>query len=337
MAFLRRNARLAIALAYAVGFLVLLSAIIAYGIAQQGVSRRLILATTTSAVDTGLLDYVKPFFDRRFGANLTWLSLGTGQAMAVASRGDADIILVHDREREEAFLRSGNGTHRVTIMCGDFIIVGPKEDPAGVRASENASDAFLRIAHGGELGIALFVSRGDGSGTHSLELRLWTWAGISPRGRGWYLETGQGMARTLLVANDPPRTLAIEEGCAYTLTDRGTWLRLKAEMGNTLRLVNLFEGDRRLLNPYGLILLNPEKYPGIRNDLAEKFFLFMVSREGQELIASFKIGGEQVFQPSFGRTEFLGLPEEGGEVRYWVRRLREASMEPPGWVEEEER
>jgi tungstate transport system substrate-binding protein len=290
---------------------------------QRGPPTRLVLATTTSTVDTGLLDYIKPFFDRKFGANLTWLYLGTGQAIAVASRGDADILLVHDRAREDAFVRSGNGTHRVTLMYSDFVILGPLEDPAGVGGCANAALALARISEAGQGGLTFFVSRGDKSGTNALELRLWSKAGLDPKGKRWYLEAGQGMAPTIRIAN---------EKSAYTISDRGTWLKLKSEMGDALGLVILLEGDPDLLNPYGLILLNSDKYPSINAELAEGFFLFMISDEGQTLIEKYRVGGEQLFVPLFGRPELIGLPPEREEVEYWLSELTQNGLSPPAWL-----
>jgi len=283
----------------------------------------LVLATTTSTVDTGLLDYLKPFFDYKFHANLTWLYLGTGQALAVASRGDADILLVHDRVREDAFVQSGNGTHRVTIMYNDFVIVGPVNDPARIAGSTSAADAFQRMAAAGASGLTTFVSRGDKSGTNALELRLWSAAGIAPKGRDWYFESGSGMAPTLRITNEKQ---------AYTVSDRGTWLKLKSEMGDSLNLEILYQGDNALLNPYGLILLNQTRYANINSQLATDFFLFMISDEGQSLIGNYTVGGQQLFTPMSGKPETIGLPSETTEIQYWVGVLAQNGMKPPSWV-----
>lgn len=283
----------------------------------------LVVATTTSTVDTGLLNYLKPYFDSKFHANLTWLYLGTGQAIAVASRGDADILLVHDRAREDAFVRSGNGTHRVTIMYNDFVIVGPIGDPAGIAGATSTADAFQRIAAAGASGQASFVSRGDKSGTNSFELRMWAAAGIAPQGKAWYFESGSGMAPTLRITNEKQ---------AYTVSDRGTWLKLKSEMGDSLNLKILYQGDYALLNPYGLILLNQTRYPNINSQLAKEFFLFMISDEGQNLIGNYTVGGQQLFTPMFGRPETIGLPAETTEIQYWVNALEQNGMRPPSWV-----
>lgn len=308
-----------------VGFLALLSILFAIVWAQVNNvrSRRLVIATTTSTVDSGLLNYLRPYFESEFNANMTWLYLGTGQAIAVASRGDADILLGHDRVREDAFIKSGNGTHRVTIMYNDFILIGPADDPAGIKGSHNATDAFRRIAQAGNQGKAIFVSRGDGSGTEALELGIWASIGFSTAvlsANKWYLQAGQGMAPTIKITN---------EKLGYTISDRASFAKLVSQMNSSLRLSVLVEGDSILLNPYGLILLNPSKYPDINNRLAEKFFLFMVSAEGQGLIANYTLGGQQLFHPVFGNPESIGLPSEKIEVDYWIDKLRANGMEPP--------
>jgi tungstate transport system substrate-binding protein len=292
---------------------------------QPTAPERLVIATTTSTVDTGLLDYLKPYFDNEFHANMTWLYLGTGQALAVASRGDADILLVHDRVREDAFVNAGNGTHRVTLMYNDFVLVGPQDDPAGVKGMSNVTEAFKQIASEGEAGKAVFISRGDKSGTNALELRIWSVANIDPKGQPWYIEAGQGMGPTIRISNEKQ---------AYTVSDRGTWTKLKSTMNDTLNLQILVEGDRSLLNPYGIILLNTEKYPNINSKLAEKFFLFMISDEGQKLIGDFKVNGNQLFFPLFGKPETIGLPSEKTEVQYWTQQLTANQMNPPSWVQQ---
>lgn len=279
---------------------------------------RLILSTTTSTVDTGLLAYLKPYFDAKFHANLTWLSLGTGAAMTTAARGDADVLLVHDRVREDAFVASGNGTLRVTVMYNDFIIIGPASDPAGV-AGENATLAMINIASAGGLGNAQFASRTDGSGTHALEQRLWVKAGITGYvNQSWYWSANSGMAATIRVAN--------EKG-AYTISDRGTYLKLKAEMNETLSLVILCENDSALLNPYGIILMNSTRYTNIQSDLAQKFLLFMISSQGQQLIANYTVNGQQLFFPVYGNPESIGLPSENSTVTYLNSLLKANGMQ----------
>ena len=296
---------------------------------------RLIIATTTSTVDTGLLDHLKPYFDNKFHANMTWLYLGTGAAIAAAARGDADILLVHDRVREDAFVASGNGTHRVTIMYNNFTLIGPANDPANIRGLTNATEAFKRMAAAGSANLTAFISRGDKSGTNAAELRLWTKAGITqaqkaPTG-SWYYSGGGGMAPTIRIANDGVLVGGVKKQ-GYTLTDNSTFIALKAQMGADLSLVLLSQGDIALVNPYGLILLNSTRYPNINSTLAEKFFLFMISDEGQNLIGDFAIGGTKIFIPLFGRPQMIGLASEQSEVNYWKQQLADNNMSPPSWV-----
>ncbi|HYA22454.1 MAG TPA: substrate-binding domain-containing protein [Thermoproteota archaeon] len=314
------NLRTKFWIAAAACLIVVGGALVAYSARPRAL---LVIATTTSTVDTGLLDYLKPYFDLKFHANMTWLYLGTGQALAVAARGDADILLVHDRAKENAFVASGNGTHRVTVMYNDFIIVGPSDDPAGIARATSTVDAFQKIAAAAAGGGVTFVSRGDLSGTNSFELRIWSRAGISPKGKSWYFDGAGGMAPTLRVTNEKQ---------AYTVSDRGTWLKLKSTMGDALNLQILYQGDKDLLNPYGLILLNDTRYPNIQSQLAKDFFLFMISDEGQSLIADYTVGGQQLFTPVFGKPETIGLPLETAEIQYWVAQLQANGMKPPSWV-----
>jgi len=297
--------------------IVVIAAILAiFYVNKPAAPQRLVIATTTSTADTGLLDHLKPYFDNRFGANMTWLYLGTGQALEVASRGDADVLLVHDRAREEAFVSSGNGTLRVTVMYNDFVIVGPPNDPAGARGT-NATEAMIRIARAGADGNAAFVSRGDNSGTEALEKRLWADAGVSASGT-WYVSTGSGMAPTIRVAN--------ERG-GYTISDRGSFYKLRSTMNATLSLVVLCENDTSLLNPYSIILLNSTKHPNINSDLATNFLLFMVSRQGQSLIGNFTVDGRQLFFPVYGNPESIGLPSENATVTYLNSLLKSKGLE----------
>lgn len=276
------------------------------GVAFLGPSgERVIVATTTSTVDSGLMDYLKPYFEAECGTSLSWISLGSGQAVAVASRGDADVLLIHDREREEQFVSSGNGTLRVTVFYNDFIIVGPIGDPANA-SSRDAKVSMGSIANAGRSGAALFVSRGDNSGTNALEKRLWAALGIGElENLGWYKSAGSGMSATL--------RLASELG-AYTLTDRATFCRLKGSMGEALRLEVVCEGDPSLLNPYSVVLLNSSRYPKIRYEQAIDFLLFITSPEGQGLVGNFTVSGERVFFPIYGKTESIGLPPEDEAV-----------------------
>lgn len=279
--------------------------------------QRLVIATTTSTVDSGLLDYLKPYFDNKFNANMTWLYLGTGQALAVAANGDADILLVHDRVREDAFVASGNGTLRVTVMYNDFIIIGPPNDPARI-AGENATDAMLKVFQAGLDGTAVFVSRGDGSGTNALENRLWDAAGVNTTGAIWYESTGQGMAPTIKIAN---------EFDGYTISDRATFLKLQSTMNTTLTLVVLCENDSVLLNPYGIILLNSTKYTNVNATLATDFLLFMISTQGQSLINNFTLNDKQLFFPVYGYPEAIGLPSENATVTYLNSLLASRGLE----------
>ncbi len=285
---------------------------------QPSTQQRLVIATTTSTVDTGLLAYLKPYFDSKFNANMTWLYLGTGQAVEVASRGDADILLVHDRAREDAFVSSGNGTLRVTVMYNDFVVIGPPDDPAGA-AGTNATEAMMRISEAGSAGITTFVSRGDRSGTHALELRLWAAAGVTDPAGDWYKSAGSGMTATIRVAN---------ELGGYTISDRGTFYKLQETMNETLHMEILCENDSALLNPYGIVLLNSTRYPNIKSNLANDFLLFMVSGEGQALIGSFRAGDKQLFFPIYGNPESIGLPSENATVTYLNTQLKARGMSP---------
>jgi tungstate transport system substrate-binding protein len=267
--------------------------------------QRLIIATTTSTVDSGLLDYLKPYFDSQFHANMTWLYLGTGAAIAAASNGNADVLLVHDRASEDKFIASGNGTLRVTVMYNDFIIIGPPNDPANITGT-NATDAMIKIAQAGKNGTAQFVSRGDNSGTNAFEKRLWTAAGVNASG-AWYLSSGSGMAPTIRIANDKG---------AYTITDRATFLQLKSTMNTTLSLVVLCENPLTMKNPYGVLLINSTMHPNINSDLATDFLLFMISSKGQALIGNYTINGVQVFHPIYGNPQSIGLPSENSTVNY---------------------
>lgn len=247
----------------------------------QAEPARLILATTTSTQDSGLLDAILPDFETQYNATVDVIAVGTGQALETAGRGDADVALVHDAAREQEFVESGQGLERHPVMYNDFIIVGPVGDPAGVGQTETAAQAFTAIAESE----AAFISRGDESGTHARELSLWEDAGIDPAGQVWYMSAGQGMGAVLTLA---------DESQAYTLSDRATYLARRQE---GLSLAILLEGDPALLNPYSVIAVNPALHPNVNADLAAQFVEWITSLETQELIASFLIGGEQVFFP----------------------------------------
>jgi tungstate transport system substrate-binding protein len=241
---------------------------------------KLILATTTSTNDSGLLDYILPDFESETGAEVDVIAVGTGQALSLGENGDADVLLVHARAREDAFMDAGHGVRREDVMYNDFVIVGPPDDPAGIQGLENAAEAFLAIAEAE----APFVSRGDDSGTHTKEKSVWEAAGIVPEG-DWYISAGQGMGAVLTMA---------DEQQAYTLSDRATYLARTLEGTD---LVIQVEGDPILFNPYGVIAVNPEKNPEIQADLANAFIDWLISVPVQEKIGGF--GLEDFGQPLF--------------------------------------
>jgi tungstate transport system substrate-binding protein len=240
--------------------------------------RSIRLATTTSTVDSGLLDVLAPVFEKKYGIEVDILSLGTGQALETGRRGDADVVLVHARQAEDEFVASGHGIDRRDVMHNDFVLVGDPSDSADVRGY-NAVQALAKIASSG----SLFVSRGDDSGTHKKEMALWKAAGLGPSG-DWYLKAGSGMGETLLLAN--------EKG-AYTLADRGTYLAFR----DKIRLAILVQNDPPLLNPYGIIAVNPKLHKDVNYRGAMKFIDFITSAEGQEIIAEF--GKDKYGEPLF--------------------------------------
>lgn len=241
---------------------------------------RLILATTTSTEDSGLLEYILPDFEAKYNAEVDVIAVGTGQALELGQNGDADVVLVHSRAREDAFVADGYGTARYDVMYNDFILVGPAADPAGIKGMTDAAAAFAQIAETG----STFVSRGDDSGTHSKEKAIWTAAEITLEG-DWYISAGQGMGEVL--------TMSDEMG-AYTLSDRATYVARQAT-GLTLEI--LVEGDPILFNPYGVIPVNPEKHPNINAELGQAFADWITSLETQELILSFKLNDQSLFTP----------------------------------------
>lgn len=248
-------------------------------------SNSLILATTTSTQDSGLLDVLLPMFERKTGISVKPIAVGTGQALKMGERGDADVLLVHAPELEEKFMREGHGSLRKRVMHNDFVLVGPKDAPASVRKAKTAADALRGIAYAR----LRFVSRGDESGTHQLEKKLWRQARIEAKS-DWYLETGQGMAATLRVA-DTKR--------GFTLTDRGTFLAQRS----TLALAIVREGDRELFNLYHVIVVNPKKHPGINAAGAKAFADFLLAPETQKVIGKFGEGrfGQSLFTPDAKR------------------------------------
>jgi tungstate transport system substrate-binding protein len=240
-----------------------------------------ILATTTSTADTGLLDALSPLFKEATGYSLKPIAVGSGAALALGERGEADVVLVHSFQAELSFMEEGFGAERRTVMYNDFVIVGPEDDPAGISGVASAVDALRAVADSQ----SRFVSRGDESGTHALELRLWQQAGIEPAGE-WYIESGTGMGETLTIAN--------ERG-AYTITDRGTYLALR----DRLELPILLEGDRALINIYHVITLNPANGPHINTAGGEVFLNFLLEPDTQAYIGEFGVEefGEPLFTP----------------------------------------
>ena len=253
--------------------------------AARAQDRTVVMASTTSTEQSGLFGHLLPAFKKATGIDVRVVALGTGQALDMGRRGDADLLFVHDPAAEEKFVAEGFGLPRRGVMYNDFVLVGPKADPAGVRGQDIAV-ALQKLA----AGKAEFVSRGDKSGTHAAELRYWKAAGIdAPATRlAGYKECGCGMG--------PALNIAAATG-AYTLADRGTWLSFK----NRADMAVLVEGDPRLFNPYGVIVVNPAKHPHVKKELAQAFAEWVVAREGQATIASYRIGGEQLFFPNANR------------------------------------
>jgi tungstate transport system substrate-binding protein len=250
--------------------------------AVRAEDRFITLASTTSTEQSGLFDYILPIFEKESGITVRVVAVGTGQALAIGARGDADALLVHDRVGEDKFVADGNGIDRRDVMFNDFVLVGPKADPAHVRGLKDAKEALKRIASAH----AAFASRGDDSGTNRLELRLWKAANVDLKtgGSGWYRELGSGMGPTLNTSAGLN---------AYTLTDRATW----ANFSNRGGLEILVEGDAALFNPYGSILVNPQKFPGVKAAGARRWHEWLTSPAGRAAISSYKIKGEQLFFP----------------------------------------
>ena len=242
------------------------------------------VASTTSTEQSGLFRHLLPIYIAKTGVQVRVVALGTGQALDMGRRGDADVVFVHDPAAEEAFVKEGFGVERHEVMYNDFVLIGPQSDSARVAGGKDIVEALTKIAKAQ----VPFVSRGDKSGTHAAELRLWKIAGIGARG-GWYRDTGTGMGPAL-------NTAAAMN--AYLLSDRGTWLSFK----NRGELKILVEGDRRLFNQYGVMLVNPARHPHVKKELAQQFIDWLLSPEGQAAIAAFRIGGEQPFFPNAERS-----------------------------------
>jgi len=246
-------------------------------------NKSIVVASTTSTQDSGLFSHILPMFKAKTGIDVKVVAQGTGQALDTARRGDADVVFVHAKPAEEKFVAEGFGVKRYPVMYNDFVLIGPKADPAGIKGSKDIVAALGAIKAKG----ADFISRGDKSGTHQAEINLWKVAGVDiGKDKGpWYKEIGQGMGAALNTAS---------ASNAYVLADRGTWLSFK----NRGDLVIAVEGDKRLFNQYGVMLVNPEKHANVKKDLGQQFIDWLVSAEGQKAIAEYKINGEQLFYPN---------------------------------------
>ena len=239
---------------------------------------RLKMSTTTSTQDSGLLKLLLPPFEKQHNCKVDVIAVGTGQALKLGEAGDVDVVFVHARKLEDKFVADGFGLNRRDVMYNDFVVIGPKGDPAGIAKAKSAVEALKLVASKG----SIFISRGDKSGTHTKEKELWQAAGIQPKG-SWYVEAGQGMG--------PVITMATERQ-GYTLADRGTYNAFK---GKKTDLVVLFQGEKGLFNPYGVIAVDPKKHPHVKHDLALKFIDFVTGPEGQGIIAGYKVNDEPVF------------------------------------------
>ena len=245
--------------------------------------KSIVVASTSSTQDSGLFEHLLPLFKQKTGITVKVVAQGTGQALGTGRRGDADVVFVHAKSQEQKFLAEGHGLKRYPVMYNDFVVIGLKGDPAGIKGMKDVGKALQTIKDKQ----ANFISRGDRSGTHSAELRLWKAAGIDiAKDKGpWYKAIGQGMGPALNTAG---------ASGAYVLSDRGTWIHFK----NKGNLAVLVEGDQRLFNQYGVMLVNPAKHPNVKRDLGQAFIDFLVSPEGQKAIASYKINGQQLFFPN---------------------------------------
>ena len=266
----------------------LLALMAAFALPALAQERSITVASTTSTEQSGLFGHILPIFTRETGITVRVVALGTGQALDVGRRGDADVVFVHDRAAEERFVADGFGGPRRHVMFNDFVITGPAADPARIAGLRDTAEALRRIA----AARAPFVSRGDRSGTHAAELRLWQLAGVDPAtGRGqWYREIGQGMG--------PALNTAAAQG-AYILADRGTWLSFRNRQDQRI----LIEGDARLFNQYGVMLVNAQRHPHVKAADAQRFIDWLLSSAGQAAIASYRINGEQLFFPNADKPE----------------------------------
>ncbi len=260
-----------------------LSAVILATPAAFAQDKSIVVASTTSTQDSGLFEYLLPLYKQKTGVTVKVVSQGTGQALDTGRRGDADVVFVHAKSAEEKFLAEGQGVKRFPVMYNDFVLIGPKSDPAGIKGMKDVGQALKTIM----AKQAAFISRGDRSGTHVAELALWKASGIDiEKDKGaWYKSIGQGMGAALNTAG---------AGNGYVLSDRGTWIHFK----NKGDLTILVEGDKRMFNQYGVMLVNPAKHPNVKKELGQQFIDYLISPEGQKDIANYKINGEQLFYPN---------------------------------------
>ncbi len=256
-----------------------LSFVICFAPGILNAQERLRLATTTSTDNSGLLAELHPPFEKNYGVKVDVIAVGTGKALRLGENGDVDVVMVHAPAAEISFIDKGYGIKRLSVMHNDFVILGPQDDPAGLGSAVSLIEALQRLYEVG----SYFVSRGDDSGTHKKEMSLWRAAGIDPGGN-WYMAAGQGMGAVIQIANDKQ---------AYILSDRGTYLAHK----DKISLVPVFEGDPQLFNPYHVIIVNPEKHPHVKTELAQKYVDFVRGETGQKIIREFKNGGEVLFKP----------------------------------------
>ncbi len=255
-------------------------------VGSAAAATRIKCASTTSTQNAGLFDYLLPLFDQKTGIKVDVVAVGTGAAIEIGKRGDADVVLVHAKDLELKAVAEGFFVNRHDVMYNDFVIIGPPDDPAKIKGLKSATEAFKKMAES----TSPFVSRGDKSGTHTQELAIWKQAGIEPKGQKWYMEVGQGMEKTQRIAN---------EKRAYTLTDRGTWLATKDK--DKLEMVVVLEGDPVLFNQYGVMAVNPAKHKNVKNTEAMVFINWLISSEGQAAIGAFKDKhGNQLFVPNAG-------------------------------------